>query len=446
MELFWDKGTVLIDGELPQSPPDFVKYDSRVGKYRCLAIYYPHLLEFLSRIGVKFEDRVLQPACKRVEARNEPELRPYQREALSLWLERRRGVVVMPTGAGKTFVAVEAIARLGVPAMIVVPTVELVEQWHRRLSHYFPELVGVWYGEEKRGNCILVTTYDSAYLSIEYLGPGYPLLVFDEVHHLPSESYRQIAELSPAPYRLGLTATPERSDGLHVLLDELVGPVVYRMSVSEAAGRYLAEYEVEVVRVSLSPEEELEYRRLEKEYLSFIRKRRLKFRRPSDFRKLVLLSGRDPTARKALEAWLRMREILFNSESKVEVVADILSRHMNDKILIFTEYKSLARAVSERYLIPIITHETNTQERRTIMDGFREGVFKALVTGKVLDEGLDVPDVNVVVILGGTSSKRQYVQRVGRALRLKPGRAKIYEVVTVRTREVTYSRRRRGGL
>lgn len=446
MELLWDRGTILIDGEPPAEALSFAKFDPRVRKYRCLAVHYPLLRRRLERLGVPFEDHVLQPACPRLEAKTLPELRPYQREALEAWLGEKRGVVVLPTGAGKTFVAIAAMAEVAAPAMVVVPTVVLVEQWRRRLSRYFPGKVGVWYGGEKEENCVLVTTYDSAYISIESLGPKYPMLVFDEVHHLPSESYRQIAELSPAPFRLGLTATPERADNLHVLLDDLVGPVVYRMRVSEAAGRYLAEYEVEVVKVSLSREEEEEYRRLEKVYLGFLRRRRLKFRGPSDFKKLVVLSGRDPEARAALRAWARMREILFNTESKLEALAEILAKHGESKILVFTEYTSLARAVSERFLIPMVTHETREEERRMVLEGFRSGAFRAIVTGKVLDEGIDVPDVDVVVILGGTSSSRQFVQRVGRALRLKPGKAKVYEVVTARTREVGASRRRKRGL
>lgn len=109
---------------------------------------------------------------------------------------------------------VGAITALRVRTLVVVPTIELVEQWADRVSYYLDTRVGKYYGgDEKSEGCITVTTYDSAYISIERLGNKYPFIVFDEAHHLPSEGgYRQIAELSPpAPYRLGLTATPERS-------------------------------------------------------------------------------------------------------------------------------------------------------------------------------------------------------------------------------------------
>jgi superfamily II DNA or RNA helicase len=338
------------------------------------------------------------------------------------------------------------VARLGEPALVVVPTVELVEQWRTKLSQYFPGRVGVWYGEEKRESCITVITYDSAYTAIEQLGNRFKMLIFDEVHHLPSPSYRQIAELSPAPYRLGLTATPERADGLHVDLDWLVGPVVYRISAAEIKGIWTADYDVEVIKVSLTPEEKAQYKELEKKYLACLRSLGLRFRSPEDFKKLVMLSGRDPRAREALEAWHGMRRLIFETKAKVEAVGEILRRHPGSKILIFTEYTSLARAVSERYLLPLVIHDISPYEREQVMAAFRRGELKALVTGKVLDEGVDIPDVDVVVILGGTSSVRQFIQRMGRALRLKPHKAKIYEVVVSATREVSVARRRKKGV
>ncbi len=446
--LTWDRGTILLDGHLPNELKrlSFLKYDGRVGKYRALAVYYARVIATAKSMGISVEDRVWNLHCSEVKAASEIKLRPYQQEALKSWLKTKRGVVVMPTGAGKTHVAIAAIAELREPALVVVPTVELVEQWRGRLWQFFPGRVGVWYGEEKRESCITVITYDSAYAAVETLGNRYKLLIFDEVHHLPSPSYRQIAELSPAPHRLGLTATPERADGLHVDLDWLVGPVVYRISASDIRGLWTADYDIEVVKVSLKEDEKRLYRELEGKYLGYLRKKGLKFKSPSDFQKLIYLSGRDRGAREALEAWHRMRQLLFETEAKVDAVGEILARHRGSKILIFTEYTSLARAVSERYLIPLVTHDISPQEREQVMAMFRRGELKAVVTGKVLDEGVDVPDVDVVVILGGTSSTRQFIQRMGRALRLKPHKAKIYEVITASTREVDTARRRKRGV
>ncbi|MFN3804179.1 MAG: DEAD/DEAH box helicase family protein [Pyrobaculum sp.] len=448
VEITWDRGTILLGGTIPRELAglSFLKFDERVGRYRALAIYYPRLLAAARAAGVKVEDRVWSFHCTEVRPAAEVRLRPHQSQALSSWLKARRGVVVMPTGAGKTHVAMAAIAHLKAPTLVVVPTVELAHQWRGRLAHYFPGRVGIWYGEEKRESCVTVITYDSAYAAVESLGNRYMFLVFDEVHHLPSPSYRQIAELSPAPYRLGLTATLERADGLHVDVNWLVGPVVYRMSPGEARGVWTADYEIEVVRTDLTEEERELYKRLEGRYLRYLRKRGLRFKSPTDFQKLVVMAGRDPEAREALEAWHAMRRLVLESRGKIEALRHILERHRGAKILVFTEYTSLARAVSEAYLMPLVTHDISPQEREQVMAMFRRGEIKAVVTGRVLDEGVDVPDVEVVVILGGTSSVRQFIQRMGRALRLKPQRAKIYEVVVAETREVATARRRKRGL
>lgn len=444
----WDRGTVLVEGEIPPEirQLSFLKYDQRVGKYRALAIYYAKLVAAAKTLGVEIDDRVWAPHCPEVRPAAEVKLRDYQQEALKNWLKTKRGVVVMPTGAGKTHVAIAAVANLRETALVVVPTLELVAQWREKLLHYFPGRVGVWHGGEKKESCITVITYDSAYAAVETLGNKYRLLIFDEVHHLPSPSYRQIAELSPAPHRLGLTATPERADGLHLDLDWLVGPVVYRATTQQLKGQWLTDYEIEVVKVDLTEEEKRRYKELEKKYLAYLRSKGLKFRSPTDFQKLVYMSGRDPAAREALEAWHAMRKILFETQSKVEALGEILRRHRDSKILIFTEYTALAKAVSERYLIPLLTHDIHPHEREQIMAMFRRGEFKTVVTGKVLDEGVDVPDVDVVVILGGTASTRQFIQRIGRALRLKPHKAKIYEIVTAGTREIHTSRRRKKGV
>ncbi len=441
----WDRGTLLIEGDLPRELRrlSFVKFDERVGKFRTLAMYYPNLLAVARAAGLGVEDRVWALHCLEARPAVEVELRPYQRQALSSWARTKRGVVVMPTGAGKTHVAIGAISLLKTPTLVVVPTVELVQQWRARLVKHFPGRVGVWYGEEKRESCVTVSTYDSAYAAVENLGNRYKFLIFDEVHHLPSPAYRQIAELSPAPYRLGLTATLERADGLHVDVEWLVGPVVYKMTPQEARGVWTADYEIEVVKVSLTEGEREMYKKLEEKYLSLLRRRGLKFKSSTDFQKLVMMSGRDPQAREALEAWRGMRRLLFETEAKVEAVRQILERHRESRVLIFTEYTSLARKVSETFLIPLVTHDVNPREREQVMAMFKRGELRALVTGKVLDEGVDLPDVEVVVILGGTASVRQFVQRMGRALRLKPQKAKIYEVITAGTREVATSKRRR---
>jgi len=99
----------------------------------------------------------------------------------------------------------------------------------------------------------------TAYRYVNEYGDQFGLLVVDEEHHLPAPTYRQIPEMIIAPYRLGLTATYERPDGKHELLEDLLGPVVYRKDVDELAGEYLSEYETIHMSVDLTADEREEY-------------------------------------------------------------------------------------------------------------------------------------------------------------------------------------------
>jgi len=446
LRLEWSAGTILLRGNPPPLVAAFFRYDPRVGCYRSLAIQYRWVVEALRQLGVEYEDDVLHPPPCPLSPR-ELELRDYQREALQAWMRERRGVIVLPTGAGKTMVALAAIAELACPTLIVVPTLELMDQWEESVRRHLGIAPGRYGGGEKEIRCVTISTYDSAYINAEQLGDKFVLIVFDEVHHLPSPGYRQIAELCAAPWRMGLTATPEREDGLHVDLPYLVGPIVYRRYVREMAGRWLAEFDVVRVYARMTEEEREEYRRLVRTYRSFLRRRGLRLASARDFEKLVALSVRDPEAREALLAWYRARRIALHAASKIEVLEDLLRRHRNDRVIIFAEHSDVVRAISSRFLIPEITYKTPEEERRSVLNAFREGRVHAIVTSKVLEEGVDVPDANVAIVLSGSGSRREFVQRLGRVLRPREGkRAVLYEVVTLGTKEVAISRRRRRAL
>jgi superfamily II DNA or RNA helicase len=155
-------------------------------------------------------------------------------------------------------------------------------------------------------------------------------------------------------------------------------------------------------------------------------------------------SGNDPRAREALLAKQRAREVMMNADAKLEVLAEILDRHRDDRVLIFTAHNDLVYRLSERFLLPAITHRTGATERRAVLEGFRSGEYSRVVASNVLDEGVDVPDANVAVVLSGSGSEREFTQRLGRVLRPGEGkRALLYEVVTAETAEERVADRRR---
>lgn len=395
------------------------------------------------------EARVFEAAARRCEPLEpRPQLalnpRPYQEEALDAWVESKgRGVVVLPTGAGKTVLALMAVARAGVRPLIVVPTLELLKQWCEALARHLglpAEAIGQVGGGSRQLRAATVITYDSAWRRPRDLRP-FGLLIFDEVHHLPSQSYRRIAEASSAPLRLGLTATPERADWLHEDLDSLVGPVVFRRSPGELArSRHIARFRQERLYVDLTEEEELEYHQLMSRFQWYMARNRL---RGQGFQQLVYRAASDPAARDALRCHQQARQVALNAAAKADRVLALLQRHSEDRVLVFCEYTSVVDRLSRRLLLPSVTYRTPAPERRLTLQRFRSGVYTKLVTGRVLNEGVDVPDANVAIVVSGSATPREQIQRLGRVLRPKEDTAVLYEIIARGTVEERAARARR---
>jgi superfamily II DNA or RNA helicase len=137
----------------------------------------------------------------------------------------------------------------------------------------------------------------------------------------------------------------------------------------------------------------------------------------------------------------------LNSSSKIEALRKVISENSGERILIFTQHNHLVYRLSREFLIPAITHKTPKNERAEILEDFRAGRYRAVVTSKVLDEGIDVPEASLGVILSGTGSKREFIQRLGRLLRKVEGKeARLIEIVSRSTAETNVSHRRRGNL
>lgn len=442
----FDGGTIEARN-LPQDfpMPPFVSWDARAGAHRATASSYADLVRWLVREKIAYEDRARNYGDLQHGARVHREPRPYQREALDAWIKARgRGVVVLPTGAGKTHVAVMAIEEKKRTALVVAPTLDLVRQWYDLLSATFGIEVGVVGGGDHSIAPLTVTTYDSAHIHMERFGAKFGLVVFDECHHLPSEAYALAARSCLAPYRLGLTATPERTDGRDAILDELVGPIVYRRDIVELAGKYLADYDTERVEVELAPEEREEYERERASYLDFVRRHGIRMSDPRGWGEFVMHASRSAEGRAAMASYRRQRELAFTAPAKLKWLEHLLAAHARDRMIVFSQDNATAYRVSRQFLLPCITHQTKVKERSAILRGLSDGTYGAVVTSRVLNEGVDVPDANVAVVLSGSGSVREHVQRLGRVLRPREGkRAILYELVTRDTVETRTSDRRR---
>ncbi len=446
--LRFDAGTLCLRGVARNASgvPHGFAWDPRDGgAHRAPAFLYGDVIGALRTAFPDLDDaaRRDEPIDEGPIAHREP--RPFQREALQAWQRaERRGVVVLPTGAGKTHVATMAIVDVKRSTLVVAPTLDLVRQWYDLLRATFGGEIGVVGGGDHDVRPLTVTTYDSAYLHMDRLGARFGLVVFDECHHLPGPTYAHAARLSLAPHRLGLTATPEREDGRDAEIESLVGPIVYRRTIGELSGEWLADYDVERVSIELAPDERAEHDAERSVYLAFIAKNGIRFSSPRGFSDFIVRSSRSSEGRRAMRAYRRQRALAFTARAKLAYLAHLLDRHANDRAIVFTQDNATAYEIARRFLVPVITHQTKVKERSEILAGLRDGSYGAVVTSKVLNEGVDVRAANVAVVLSGSGSVREHVQRLGRVLR-KEGdkRAILYELVTAKTGETYTSQRRR---
>ncbi len=457
--LDFDRGTLLVspegDGEdgvrtAPEVLPEGLtlpgcRFDKRVKRWRAPACCYHDVVMALHRAKVPFDDQARDYEKLELVSRVVREPYPHQAEAVEAWWRAgRRGVVVLPTGSGKTYVAQMLLERLGRGALVVTPTLDLMQQWYGVLGTAFDMEIGLVGGGYYEVRPITVTTYDSAYIHAERLGNQFALQVYDECHHLPGPAYTAAAELSIAPFRLGLTATPEREDGAERILDRLIGPIVYRREIKELSGDYLADYEVETLRVRLSDAEREAYQQARAIYREFVTSKGIRFGGPQGWQQFLMMTSASEEGRRAFLAYREQKTIAQAADAKLRMLERLLARHRHDRAIIFTNDNATVYRISRQFLIPAITHQTKVKERHTTLARFNDGTYPFLVTSRVLNEGVDVPAANVGIVLSGSGTVREHVQRLGRILRRAEGKqARLYELVTEDTAEEMTSARRR---
>ena len=448
IELEFDQGTLTLGGlsrtslsRLEDCAPWV--WDARVDKWRCDAMHYRAVAARLKNAGLDHSDEVAHWETVRWPRVDIHPPRSEQLDAREAWLQLRRGCIVMPTGTGKTEVALAIMELVGMSTLVVAPVRDLMYQWHRRILAGLGYDAGIIGDSVFRVSPVSVTTYDSACIHMDKLGDRFGLIVFDECHHLPGQVRRDAARMSAAPFRLGLTATPERSDGRQADLDWLIGPTVYDMPIAAARGGSLADYDVIRIPVHLSDEEQRRYEhhsRLVRTYMAERRKDEPRF----NWQNLCSETATTPEARRALRAFFAKKAIEDRAEEKLRLLEDLFRLHAGEPCLIFAGSNAMARDVSLRFLIPCLLNHCKKHERREVLEGLAEGRYPALVANQVLDEGVDLPEVKVAIVIGGSGSTRQAKQRLGRVLRkCGSARARLYEIVCADTGEVKRSRQRR---
>ena len=388
------------------------------------AVLVPKVVEALRKAG--FEVEGLTEKGEWVGKKLDVELRgvklrPYQEEAIKEWLRRGgNGVVVLPTGGGKTIVALAAMAALKVPTLIVVPTTDLVRQWRERISKFFgiPEdEIGV----NNDVKPITIVTY--AKLARDwrrYLGK-FGLVITDETHHVAAETYMRALSAIDAPYRLGLTATPERQDKNTHVIEALSGKPVIKMSPLDLMREgYLAPVKVEYIEVNPKEDELSKYRELRRE-------------------------ARNASGGKRAGINAKAKKYVMASKSKDEKILELLGRLLKDgrKVIIFCEFvdqvKRLAKEIKEKYgdVVSVLYNDLSKKRREEELRRFREGKARVLVASPAGNEGLDIPSADTAIFASFKRSEVTFLQRIGRVIRPLEGKiSQVYVIYTPQERDL----------
>jgi superfamily II DNA or RNA helicase len=357
------------------------------------------------------------------------ELRDYQVEALNSWHKSgMRGTVVQTTGTGKTYLAIKIIGdelEKGGSVAVIVPTIALADQWRQRIADYLNVEPAMYYGFEKNLGRVTIFVVNSAYAHLDLL-KDFSLIVLDEAHHYSAPSWSRIIEAIKDKKVLGLTATPERQ----------ALPIVTKMNVADARAKgAVVDVDIIPVYASLNEDERLEYEAIEE-----------RMREVMDALKQAEARGDKQEAEWLNKQYVilanRRKQLMSNIEDKRMKVVEIAKKHPNEKILVFTEAIEGAEKIAEELNkngIPAETYHSKKPKRirETLLKDWGNK-FRVLVAVRSLDEGIDVPDASVAIMVASGKTIRQLTQRLGRILRPAPGKTKAYMYVVLG--ENTYER------
>lgn len=430
----FDRGTIELGPDAPEIPRAL--WDPRTESRRAAAFHFHHLAAAADANRHVLDGDLRSRWERRPRDLAALELRPYQAQALASWNTfSQRGVIALPTGAGKTRIALAALFETGLPAAILCPTKVLAHAWIEELRQRLPDepigLVGDGHRSVER---VTVLTFESAYRHMDALGDRFGLIVVDEAHHFGSGARVEALEASAAIARLGLTATaPEPGTEAAGRLESLLGPTVFEMGYRDLVGSHLANVSIVRIPVRLEVDERAEYEARTRVFLE-MRRSFMRVYPRADVGELLRGLGRSPDGRRALRDRARALELSAFPRAKRELLRVLLERHRKDRSIVFTAFAENAYVAARDNLVPVITGETSARERQEILAAFKEGKVRAIASARVLNEGVDVPEARVAIIVAGALGPREHVQRIGRVLRSAPGKhALVYELITSNT-------------
>lgn len=322
------------------------------------------------------------------------ELRDYQKEYVEKAYSKKAAVLANPAGSGKTVTAIGLMAKIDAPTLVLVPQRNLVGQWKRELldkTTVTEDQIGEYHGDEKELNDITIATYHMAGEKTDIFRNEWGLIIFDEVHHIPSQLFRKTASLQ-STRRVGLSASPVREDSKERDIFALIG--------QEIGGDWARFFNQGYVK---KPDVDIQLVEWASDFY------RHKYEQASGIKKAIVAS---------------------KNPAKKEVLEDLLEEHEDRKTIIFCDWLDQGEDLSEEYDIPFISGETDFEEREEYFEKFRNDELTTIIVSRIGDEGLDLPDAEIGIIMSGQGgSRRQATQRAGRVMR-PFGDAEVYMIAT----------------
>jgi superfamily II DNA or RNA helicase len=358
------------------------------------------------------------------------ELRDYQREAIEKWKQRgQKGIIVLPTGTGKTYIALAVIneeIRQNGKVAVIVPTIVLANQWQQKIYEYVGIKPALYYTNEKGIGKITIFVVNSAYLN-RHLLQYFSLVIVDEIHHLSAPTWKQIVEAIKDKKVMGLTATPENA----------ILPIVYYMGIGLAREKKaVVSVEIKPVFAELTPLERYQYEQVDQAVRDIARKLESAKAYGDNYeveildRKLKIMAN-------------KRKQLMSEIQNKAYRVLEIARTHANEKILVFTESikgaERIAKVLNDNGIKSMTIHSQKGKAiRNTILQEWGKS-FRVLIAVRSLDEGVDIPDASIGVIIASGKTIRQLTQRLGRILRPAPNKEKaiMYVVIASGTYETS---------
>ncbi len=363
-------------------------------------------------------------------------LREWQENAFPLWWAKKRGIIKVVTGGGKTVFAIHCLKRYleeepDKSILIVVPSIALLDQWYEGISLNFKSKdIALNGGGEQITDLskVCITTIDSLKNIISKVDQDNTLLIVDECHKIGTEKR---GEMLTGNWHatLGLSATPERDydDNFYIIIKKILGDIIFDYDYIDAReDEVIVNFKLLYAYAEMTEAENDKY----KDFTKKIQRRAATIggNNMNDYPLKMLIFNR--------------ARMVKNSKNRIPFGVELLQKHKRDSWIVFTENKKQAKEFNKiinkkGYKSAIYNTDLDNAEREENLNNFKSGNLNVLVSCTALDEGFDMPEADGAMILSASSSKRQRIQRMGRVLRITANKENAL-IVTVYSSNTEY--------